>query len=389
MSAQLAPRANERVVAMSNGLPVVVVDPGHGGTAAAGGSSPNNAQAANGLLEKDLTLDLARRVAAKLGGRARVVLTREGDTNLSLTSRARVAADSEARAFLSIHLNGFEDANVDGTEVWVAREASERSRRFAAEVLRRVVEVTHARDRGVREADLGVLLPARHDPDTGACLVEAAFLTNAAEAERLTGEAYREELAGAMAEGVAAILPSAGGNGAVALPQAGPAAATVIEAVGLGYEILRDAAATSDGDVKWLVEQMHGLKHPFDDEKWATRQPQFQAREESVGWWLKNGWRDEISASFLVKFRYNGHSVGDISIENSGTEDAAGWGLYVTAHILPAREAYQLQGKGPFAAVEVTFNFNFNRKFGDDVIRMVRLVLYGDGSVARHNSRLQ
>ena len=40
--------------------------------AAAGGSSPNNAQGSNGLLEKDLTLDLARRVATKLAGRARV-----------------------------------------------------------------------------------------------------------------------------------------------------------------------------------------------------------------------------------------------------------------------------------------------------------------------------
>jgi N-acetylmuramoyl-L-alanine amidase len=377
---------------MSNGLPVVVVDPGHGGTAAAGGSSPNNAQASNGLLEKDLTLDLARRVAARLAGRARVVLTREGDTNLSLTDRARVAADNDAEVFLSIHFNGFEDPSVDGTEVWVARGAGERSRTVAGEVLRRVLLVTRARDRGVREADLGVLLPARHDPETGACLVEVAFLTNPAEAERLAGEAYRDELAAAIADGVAALLPAANGgsNGStIAQQQGGPAAATVIEAVGLGYEILRDASATSDGDVKWLVEQMHGLKHPYDDEQWSKRQPQFQAREESVAWWLKNGFRDEISAKFLVKFRYNGHSVGDISIENVGTEDAVGWGLYVTAHILPAREAYQLQGKGPSAAVEVTFNFNFSRKFGDDVIRMVRLVLYGDGSVASQKYRLQ
>ncbi|MFL6331777.1 MAG: N-acetylmuramoyl-L-alanine amidase, partial [Pyrinomonadaceae bacterium] len=42
--------------------PVVVLDPGHGGETAVGGSSPNNATGPNKLLEKNLTLDLARRV---------------------------------------------------------------------------------------------------------------------------------------------------------------------------------------------------------------------------------------------------------------------------------------------------------------------------------------
>src|SRR4051794_18696563 len=98
----------------------VVIDPGHGGTDAAGGSSPNNAVGPNGLLEKNLTLDLARRVAAALDGRFAVTLTRSGDLNSSLTERASVAKQRDADVFLSIHFNGWKDPAVDGSEAWVA-----------------------------------------------------------------------------------------------------------------------------------------------------------------------------------------------------------------------------------------------------------------------------
>src|SRR5690348_8206938 len=106
----------------------IVIDPGHGGSARVGGSSPNNATGPNGLLEKDLTLDLGRRVAALLGNRANVILTRTTDANLSLADRARVAHDADADVFLSVHLNGYNDAAVDGSEAWVATRASAGSR---------------------------------------------------------------------------------------------------------------------------------------------------------------------------------------------------------------------------------------------------------------------
>jgi N-acetylmuramoyl-L-alanine amidase/GH25 family lysozyme M1 (1,4-beta-N-acetylmuramidase) len=183
--------------------PTVVIDAGHGGNAAAGGSSPNNAVGPNGLLEKDLTLDLARRVAAALGGRFPVTLTRSGDVNSSLTQRANVAKQLDADIFLSIHFNGWNDPAVDGSEAWVATGSNGGSHALARTVLDRVLAVTHARDRGVREADLGVLLPARLGARTAASLVEIAFLTNPPEAERLTHDEYRQALAQAIADGVA------------------------------------------------------------------------------------------------------------------------------------------------------------------------------------------
>ena len=190
-----------------NQSPTVVIDPGHGGAAALGGSSANNAVGPNGVLEKNVALDIGLRIAALLGDRARVVLTRSADENRSLGARAQIARDANAAAFLSIHLNGARDAGVDGSEAWVARGATASSHALARKVLDRVVGVTQARDRGVREENFGVLLPDRHAAGTAAALVELAFLTNAEQAARLIDETYKQALAQAIAEGIAASLP--------------------------------------------------------------------------------------------------------------------------------------------------------------------------------------
>src|SRR5256885_10160455 len=163
---------------MSDGLPVVVIDPGHGGSSPIGGSSPNNAKGPNGLLEKNLTLDLAQRVASLITsmGSAKVILTRTTDTNLALIDRAKVAKDNNAAVFLSIHLNGWTDPNVDGTEVWIAPNANSQSQAFATTLLNYLVAVTGVRNRGVQVKDFGVLKRDRHALDTATCLAEIAFL---------------------------------------------------------------------------------------------------------------------------------------------------------------------------------------------------------------------
>lgn len=195
---------------MSDGLPVVVIDPGHGGNTPIGGSSPNNATGPNGLLEKNLTLDLAQRVESLITsmGNAQVIMTRTTDTNLALIDRARVAKDNNAAVFLSIHLNGWSDPNVDGTEVWIASGANVQSHAFAETLLKYLVAVTGVRNRGVRQDNLGVLKTDRHAPNTAACLAEIAFLSNPAQAHRLEDNGYRQVLAQAMAEAVLQQLPA-------------------------------------------------------------------------------------------------------------------------------------------------------------------------------------
>ena len=182
--------------------PVVVIDPGHGGRSKVGGSSPNNAVGPNGLLEKDLTLDIAQRVKPLIAGVADVSLTRERDVNIGLTDRAKAARDAHAALFLSVHLNGWNDASVDGTETWVARSANQRSRDFAAKLLAKLTKTTQVTSRGVKQSDFGVLLPDRHDPGTAACLAEIAFLTNPAQAKHLTDDHYKQQIAEALAAAI-------------------------------------------------------------------------------------------------------------------------------------------------------------------------------------------
>lgn len=178
---------------------VIVIDPGHGGTASTGGSSPNNARSPSGELEKNWTLDFAKRTRTALlskalnnGKNVKVVLTRETDINLGLNARANVAKSKGAKLFLSIHLNGF-DKQVRGVEVLIGTNNLNKAadRAFAQAVHDKVVSAMHRIDpttqdmpkhsRGVKEQSLGVLNDIALGNTTAfqpcrACLVELEFM---------------------------------------------------------------------------------------------------------------------------------------------------------------------------------------------------------------------
>jgi N-acetylmuramoyl-L-alanine amidase len=94
---------------------VVAIDPGHGG-------SPDNTRpdqpfdpgviAPNGLLEKDVTLDVSRRAAALLeADQVKVVLTRTDDSYVDIGPRMKSAVDAGAKLFVSVHFNSFTDSS--------------------------------------------------------------------------------------------------------------------------------------------------------------------------------------------------------------------------------------------------------------------------------------
>lgn len=227
---------------------VAVVDPGHGGeqTGAAG---------PGGIREKQLTLQIARRVARRLQRiGARVVLTRNSDETVPLDERAALANVQKADLFLSIHLNampgrarawthGVEtyflsaDASDANAKAVAAREnadrlageerdphdpvagildslgdaeALEESSRLAYAIHDRLVSRTGAENRGVKQAPFYVLAGAR----MAAVLVEVGFLSHRQEAHRLAQAGYQEEVAQAIAEGVAAWRRGAAAVGA-------------------------------------------------------------------------------------------------------------------------------------------------------------------------------
>lgn len=183
-------------------MAVIVIDPGHGGTAKVGGSSPNNAMGPAGTLEKWLTLDLAQRVEKILRDAAHSVsLTRDSDTNLSLIARAAVGIERRADVFVSIHFNASEDHTAQGTETLIDVRHTAGSDRLASCIQGKVQSVVGARDRGVKlRDDLGVLDPANHLATTAVTLVEVSFLDRADEEARLLDDQYRQRIAQAIAD---------------------------------------------------------------------------------------------------------------------------------------------------------------------------------------------
>lgn len=180
--------------------PLLVLDPGHGGSQAAGGSSPNRGTGEGGLLEKDVALDIARRTRDRLTTDHVVVLTRDSDSNLSLAERAGTARKLQAAAFVSVHLSGSDPAR-DRTDVVVGRTASTSSRSLAEAILRRVGATTGSAG-SVLQADLGQIATQRHDPGTAACLVEIASLAAPERARLLADPGYRDRLAEALATAI-------------------------------------------------------------------------------------------------------------------------------------------------------------------------------------------
>lgn len=210
---------------------VVMLDPGHGGT-------DPGAKAHNGLLEKDLTLDIARRVRLFLSefDDIDVVLTREHDHGLSRQARVRSIRNSEADIVISLHFNHLPQSEVTLVESYYAGPeniAESHSKRFGHEPdgannLRKVAtrslpdlsftsgsaklaktiqqrvfnEVSFdnptASDAGVKQDTLFVLTRS-FTPGT---LIELTCLSNISEAEKLDTEDYRNRLAAALADGI-------------------------------------------------------------------------------------------------------------------------------------------------------------------------------------------
>jgi N-acetylmuramoyl-L-alanine amidase len=211
----------------------IVLDPGHGGRD--GGSSTGG-----GLVEKELTLDIARRLKALLseGEAFEVLMTRESDEFVVLKDRARLANEAGADLFLSIHLNWLEPITQRGVETFylgptedphlvelTRREnlesgysladmrslldgiyldlRHEQSRRLAMALQKSLFqevesEGSDVRDRGAKAAPFLVLVTT----DMPAVLAEVSALSNVNDVELLKGEEYRQRIADSLYRGL-------------------------------------------------------------------------------------------------------------------------------------------------------------------------------------------
>ncbi len=96
-------------------LPVVVIDPGHGG-------NDSGAQGQDGTSEKTVTLNLARLINDQLKTRCQVVLTRSDDYRLDISERTAVANQSRGDIFISLHTGASFSRRVGGSTIYYYRK---------------------------------------------------------------------------------------------------------------------------------------------------------------------------------------------------------------------------------------------------------------------------
>lgn len=219
----------------------VVLDPGHGGDSL-GTRTPS------GLAEKQLTLDIARRLEGLLTAAGfDVLLTRREDRTVALEERARYANLSAADLFVSIHVNWIADgAATRGVETYYLGTTDDpyltelaavenRESGYALADLRRLLDRIysdlrggksrelaesvqaalhqslskvnpHLQDRGVKTAPFLVLV----DTEMPAILAEVSCLSNEKEADLLTKPLYRQFIAEALARGIESYAGASG-----------------------------------------------------------------------------------------------------------------------------------------------------------------------------------
>lgn len=198
-------------------LPTVVIDPGHGGK--------DEGARGRGLVEKNLTLDLAMRVDKRLKTFGfPTVLTRTDDRYVSLSDRAAMGNKADDSLFVSLHLNKGAESAASGIETFYETEKippetawtwigffnrpdtsqCESGETLAGYVQTSLVLRTDAANRGIKRRDLFVCRHVRGP----SVLVEAGFLSNPVEARLLANGEYRERIATAVVEGVMSYVKS-------------------------------------------------------------------------------------------------------------------------------------------------------------------------------------
>ncbi len=218
-------------------LVTVVIDPGHGG-------EDPGAVGRGGSLEKNVTLEIARRLKAKINGtpNMRAILTRDGDYFIPLQQRVAKARRVQADLFVSVHADAFVKPTARGSSVFVLSEngASSSAARWLANkenaadliggvnigvkdphlartlldlsqtatlndslklakvVLGEIGGINTLHKGHVEQAGFAVLKA----PDIPSILVETAFISNPEEEKRLTDDGYQDQMAEALLTGM-------------------------------------------------------------------------------------------------------------------------------------------------------------------------------------------
>lgn len=176
---------------------IVVIDAGHGG------NDPGKV-GVNGDLEKDINLQIAKRVEEYLEQQGiQVVMTREDDTTedsklADMKKRVQLINEVKPAIVVSIHQNSYSDASVKGAQVFYYEESEEGTN--AAAIMQEALKKADPDNvRQIKANDSFYLLKKTQVPTI---IVECGFLSNSEESERLVSEEYQKQVAMAICEGL-------------------------------------------------------------------------------------------------------------------------------------------------------------------------------------------
>jgi N-acetylmuramoyl-L-alanine amidase CwlD len=182
---------------------IICIDPGHGG-------SDRGAYNRNlGLAEKDVTLDISKRLAEILKSKGwRVILTRTSDRDVTyagspdkdeLNARCAIAQNNGASMFVSIHINASVNKQANGFSThWYKNQDYP----LAMEIQSRMIGKTGRRDRGTARDRFFVL----RNTEVPSVLVEAGFISNDEEAGMLLNDEYLQRVAEGISDGLGIYL---------------------------------------------------------------------------------------------------------------------------------------------------------------------------------------
>ena len=190
----------------------IVVDAGHGG-------EDGGAVGVNGLVEKDINLAIALALAENLkANNFQVILVRDGDYSVGDQSLSTVAerkrSDTKNRVRLveetgecllvSIHQNQFSQSQYSGAQMFYSPNNPESAQ--LAECIRESVVSSLQPDNTRQNKEAGEEIYLLTHCQVPAVLVECGFLSNPEEADLLSQEAYQQDMAAAIYNGIVSFL---------------------------------------------------------------------------------------------------------------------------------------------------------------------------------------
>lgn len=185
------PKSNVTPIVVPNkisGKKYIVLDPGHGGSDV--GATRNN------IYEKNITLDVAKRVETLLIKKGYVVqMTRNDDSTVSLQARVEFSEQINPDIFVSIHVNSSNSDSPSGIETHYYKD---NSLNLAKHVHASLLNNINSKDRGLFKSKFYVI----NHTTAPAILVEMGFISNPSERAQLVSESRKNATAKAIAEGI-------------------------------------------------------------------------------------------------------------------------------------------------------------------------------------------